>query len=175
MAGLIFKKTVVWHLVNALLGVAGFLGGLALIVGIGLVTFTIYIVTGSAHLLSITSMAILACTLVLLARDELASTLDEVIWNNLKTYALRSCVRGGFTCQSGWLVADTDASTYTFFKRFLSRIHARKYPIRVLKVIAEDGECFVISWELRPMPMSTDSAITLPSRQKVHFTQYLLS
>ena len=174
MAGLIFKKTVVWHLVNALLTLAGFLGGIALVIGIMLVTFTIYVVTASVHLFSVTAMLILACTLALLARDELSSSVEELIWCTLKTRVMESCISGTYTTQPGWLVLDSNESQLPFL-RFMSKLRSSRYPLRVIMVTADDGECFLVGWDLRPVPVSAGHQITLPNRQVARFTEQLFS
>jgi hypothetical protein len=173
VAGLIFKKSLVWHVAYSAILTAGIFGGVAMVTAIGLVTFTLYIVTSAAHLLSLPGMAVLSCALVLLARDELSGSWDAFIWQKLKIATIKSCIRGSFTYQSGWLIAEMDTPQKAAFMRFIARLTHSKKPIRVVKVKSDDGEVFIVGWDVRPMPMRADGAISHPSGQSYRFEKHL--
>ena len=173
MVGLIFKKSLVWHVANSAILAAGFLGGVAMVVAISLVTFSLYIVTSAAHLLSLPGMAVLSCALVLLARDELSGSWDAFVWQNVRIAAIKTCIRGRYTYQSGWLIADMDTPPKAAFMRFIARLSPGKRPARVIKVMADDGEAFVVGWDVRSIPMRTDGGVSHPNGQSFRFVKHL--
>jgi len=173
VAGLIFKKSLVWHVAYSATLTLGFLGGVAMVTAIGLVTFTLYMVTSAAHLLSLPGMAVLSCALVLLARDELSDSWDAFIWQKLKIAAITSCIHGRFTYQSGWLIAEMDTPQKAAFMRFIARLTHSKKPTRVVRVLSDDGEVFIVGWDVRPMPMRADGRISHPNGQVFRFEKHL--
>ena len=173
MGGLIFKKSLAWHVANTAILTAGFLGGMVMVVAISLVTFAMYIVTSAAHLLSLPGMAVLACALVLLARDELFDSWEAVVWQNIKVVGIKACIQGSFSHQSGWLIAEMNAPPDIAFLRYIARLSPRKKPIRVIKVVADDGEMFVVGWDIRPMPMHTDGNVLYHKGQSFRFEKQL--
>lgn len=173
MVGLTFKKSLIWHLAQSAILAVGILGGAAMVIGISFVTFTLYIVTGAAHLLSLPGMAILACAVVLLARDELSGIADAFLWQKFRISVIRTCIRGSFTYQSGWLIAENNNAPTVAFTRFIARLIPNKKSVRVMKVTADDGEVFVVGWDVRPLPMHDDGVIWHPNGQKFRFVKHL--
>ncbi len=175
MVGLLFKKTLVWHVAHIAIVAAGLLGGVAMVVGISLVTFALYIFTSAAHLLSLPGMAVLACALVLLAKDELSESWDAFIWHNVRLVAIKACIRGNFAHQSGWLIPQIDGHPKAAFMRYVARLSPRKKPLRVIKVEADDGEVFIVGWDIRPIPMRVDGGIVHPNGQSFRFEKQLFA
>jgi hypothetical protein len=171
--GLIFQKTVVWKCANFAFWLTNVLKGLAMISGICIFTFSLYITTSSYHLLSLTGMALIACVIVLLIKDELSGILDAFVWNYVKSSVLLKCVQGSFTHESGWMISDMPDSPKNGMSRFMSIFKATEHPKRVLKVIADDGESFAIGWDFRPLALSSDKSVQLTKGHRHQFVKQL--
>jgi hypothetical protein len=101
-------------------------------------------------------MVLIACVIVLLAKDELSGAFDAIVWDHIRSRVLRWCILGSFTDESGWMITDNRTDSIRGLPRFLSMFKAVNHPRRVLKVVADDGESFVIGWDFRPLALSID-------------------
>ena len=173
--GLIFQKTVVWKWVNFAFWLANVFKGLAMIVGICTFTFSLYITASSYHLLSLTGMVLIACVIVLLAKDELSGAFDAIVWDHIRSRVLRGCIQGSFTDESGWMITDNRTDSTRGLPRFLSMFKAVNHPRRVLKVVADDGESFVIGWDFRPLALSIDTNTVMVRGQIQRYVKQLFS
>jgi hypothetical protein len=173
--GLIFQKTVVWKWANFSFWLANVVKGLAMILGICIFTFSLYIVAGSYHLLSLTGMVLIACVIVLLAKDELSGSFNAIVWDQIRSRVLRGCIQGSFTDESGWMITDNRVESTRGLPRFLSMFKAVNHPRRVLKVVADDGESFVIGWDFRPVALSIDTSTVMVRGQSQRFVKQLFS
>jgi len=118
-------------------------------------------------------MALISCVIVLLVRDELSGIFDAFVWKHVKASVLRKCVQGSFTDESGWMISDRPDSANNRMSRFLSHFKGIEQPKRVLKVIADDGESFVIGWDFRPLALSSDKSIQLINGLRHQFVEHL--
>ena len=173
--GLIFQKTVVWKWANFAFWLANVVKGLAMIFGICTFTFSLYITAGSYHLLSLTGMVLIACVIVLLAKDELSGAFDAIVWDSIRSRVLRGCIQGSFTDESGWMITDSRVESTRVLPRFLAMFKAVNHPRRVLKVVADDGEIFVIGWDFRPLALSIDTSSVMVKGQSQRFVKHLFS
>lgn len=173
MNGLIFRKTVVWKWATFAFWLANLLKGLAMICGICLFTFSLYITAGSYHLVSLTGMVLIACVIVLLIKDELSGLFDALVWDYCKARVLHNCIQGSFTAVSGWMVTDRREESKRGLSRFLLLFKSSNHPKRVLKVIADDGERFIIGWDFRPVAMHSDDSIEQTKGNTLRFVKQL--
>ena len=173
--GLIFQKTVVWKWANFAFWLANVVKGLAMIFGICTFTFSLYITAGSFHLVSLTGMVLIACVIVLLTKDELSGACDAIVWDLIRSRLLRGCIQGSFTDESGWMITDNRVESARGVTRFLSMFKAVNHPKRVLKVMADDGESFVIGWDFRPLALSIDMSTVMVKGQNQRFVKQLFS
>jgi hypothetical protein len=118
-------------------------------------------------------MALIACVIVLLIKDELSGILDAFVWNYVKSSVLLKCVQGSFTHESGWMISDMPDSPKNGMSRFMSIFKAMEQPKRVLKVIADDGESFAIGWDFRPLALSSDKNVQLTKGHRHQFVKQL--
>lgn len=169
------RKTIVWHAVRAALAMIGAMATVVMIIGIGFLTFTIYVMTSAQHLLSIPGMAILACAIVLMARDELTTSFDDFVWTRLQSSTLQKCISGRFTTESGWLVLAQPKQSSTGIRRLLPILGGHKRQIRVLRVIAGDGEEVFIGWDFRTMHSQSDGQVKLPDGKCYDYVKQLFS
>lgn len=162
MPGLLIRKTIVWHAMRAALAMIGAMATVVMIIGIGFLTFAIYVMTSAQHLLSIPGMAILACAIVLMARDELTTSFDDFVWAGLQSSTLQKCISGSFKTESGWLVLAQPKQPLAGIPRLVRFLGGRKRPIRVLRVVGDDGDEIYIGWDFRTMPAQSDGQVKLP-------------
>ena len=147
----------------------------AMIISIGFVTYTIYVVTSAQHLLSLPGMAILACAIVLMTRDELAVSIDDFIWSRIQASTLRKCISGSYQAESGWLVLALPKQPRSPIRRFLRSVGGQKRQVRVLRIVADDGEEVYIGWDFRTMHSHTDGQIKLPDGKCYEYVKQLFS
>jgi hypothetical protein len=171
--GLIFQKTVVWKWANFAFWLANVVKGLAMIIGICAFTFSLYITAGSYHLISLTGMVLIACIIVLLAKDELSGAFDAIVWDHIRSRVLRGCIQGSFTDESGWMITDKRTDSIRGLPRFMSMFKAGYHPRRVLKVVADDGESFVFGWDFRPLALSIDTNSVMVKGHSLRYVKQL--
>lgn len=153
------------------LAVVGAIATITMIIGIVLLTFTIYVVTSAKQLLSLPGMAILACAVVLMARDELTASIEESIWVRLQASTLRSCISGWVACESGWLIFSQPREPSSGIRRFLRFTGGNKRPLRVLRVVADDGEVMFIGWDIKTMYTESDGQVRLPDGKRYNYVK----
>ena len=175
MPGLLIRKTFVWHVVRAVLAMVGAIATVAMMIGICFVTYTLYVITSTQHLLSLPGMAILACAIVLMARDELTISFDDFVWTRLQSSTLQKCISGSFTTESGWLVLHQPKQPVTGIRRLIRIVGWHKRPLRVLRVVADDGEEVYIGWDFKSMQSQIDGQVKLSDGKCYKYRKQLFS
>jgi len=154
---------------------SGTIATVAMIISIGFVTYTIYVVTSAQRLLSLPGMAILACAIVLMTRDEISINIDDFIWSRIQASTLRNCISGSYQSESGWLVLAPPKQPISAVRRFLRSVSGQKRHIRVLRVVSNDGEEVYFGWDFRTMHSYTDGQIKLPDGKCYEYVKQLFS
>lgn len=175
MPGLLVRKTIVWHTVRLALAVTGILVAAVMLIVIGCVTFSIYVMTSTHHLLSLPGMAILACALSLLARDELAVLTDDFIWINVQVPTLKTCISGQYASESGWLVNAEGKHPLSGIRRVVRLLKGFKRPVRVMRVVANDGDVSFIGWDFRTMHIESDDNVVMSDGTRYSYVKHLFA
>lgn len=118
-------------------------------------------------------MAILACAIVLLVRDEVAGTFDESIWTHLYCVVLRGCIVGKFTYESGWLVSFDVEAPRSRISKFVNKFGGRRQPRRVLHIISDENEELYVGWDMRPIYSCGDGIAKSPNGKSYRFSKQL--
>lgn len=175
MSGLLIRKTIVWHTVRVALAMIGTIATVAMIIGICFVTYALYVITSTQHLLSLPGMAILACAIVLMARDELSVSFDDFVWTRLQSSTLQKCISGSFTTESGWLVLAQPKQPVTGIRRLKRIFGGHRRPLRVLRVVADDGEEVYIGWDFKTMLSQSDGHVKLSDGEIYEYVKQMFS
>lgn len=153
------RKTFVWHIWRVVLAIAAFASMIAMIMAIAFVTFTLYVLTSAHHLLSLPGMAILACAVVLMARDEISYMIESAVWSRVQAGALLTCISGHVENESGWLLVVESKDQQRGLQRVRQVFSGYRRPVRVLRVIASDGDDLYIGWDCKSFPLQSNGQV----------------
>lgn len=153
------RKTFVWLVWRVVFAIAAVASMIAMIVAIAFVTFTLYVLTSAHHLLSLPGMAILACAIVLMARDEMSNMIESALWSRVQAGALLTCISGHVENESGWLLLMESKDQHKGFQRVRQFFSGYRRPVRVIRVIASDGDELYIGWDCKSFPLQSNGQV----------------
>lgn len=125
-------------------------------------------------MLSLPAMAILACAVVLLVRDEVANLTLDYVWNFITVPVLTQCVNGSSLIEDGWWIqSDISGPKRSMLSRIQAMLAPRGKASRALRLKTSDDETFVLLWNLKPIPLDVHGHFIDPKGIKWEFSKQM--